>query len=85
MKTKVTSFWSDEILESCEREREEHRKRHGRITFDCFGAVARGDRVFCTQGETLHHESKDGSMYLLAVLRGRTSSACKACEHYEEE
>lgn len=83
MKTVVADPWSESNEEAFELERVEHRKTHGKITFDCLQARVMGNRVRCAAGHKLHPGSRDGSMYLIAVLRGRTSNACIFCTDYK--
>jgi hypothetical protein len=73
------------ILDSLEAKRAQRRRRNQQLTFDCFKAHARGDRVICIAGHTLSPVSEDGSMYLMSVLRGTTSSECKNCSDFEGE
>ncbi len=84
--TKVPgNVWDDfGFLDKCEKKRAENRKRHNRITYDCEFARVNGLRVRCEKGRILDKLSYDGSMYLLAVLKGRTSYACKVCDKYSE-
>jgi lipopolysaccharide/colanic/teichoic acid biosynthesis glycosyltransferase len=78
------AIWRNpQLLETCERERVQHRNRNGRITYDCENAKVTQDRVHCTRGKILCYLSLDGSLYLLAVLRGRTSCVCKRCAWFK--
>jgi len=62
----------------------EFRRRHGRITFDCFELKSSGKgRVYCSKGRLLGR-AKDGSMDELSILRGITSGACKDCPDYND-
>ena len=54
----------------------------GRLTFDCQNTVVKGDRVFCSKGHRLGH-AVNGSMALIAVLRGFTAGVCRDCTDYE--
>ena len=54
-----------------------------RITYDCFNAICKSDRVVCKLGIKLH--PLRGSMPLLSVLAGRGALVCKKCRFYEEE
>ena len=87
MKTKIKGpIWQNEqLLSKCEVEREQHRKRNGRITFDCTSTKTKGERVLCRRGRFLNSLSDDGSMYLLAVLRGRTAHVCRKCPWFKSE
>lgn len=82
-KDKNAKIWEKE--EFYEKERAKHRKENGRITYDCFNAQTTGDRVTCKKGKILHSESPDGSIKLLSVLRGRTSSVCKQCRWFDPD
>jgi hypothetical protein len=78
MKTLVN--WKDQATQDkYEKERNRHRRRNHRITYDCQNAKAKGERCICNRGKILNSASIDGSMYLLAVVRGRTSFQCKSC------
>ena len=55
-----------------------------RITYDCLNNIVKGDRVFCRRGTPIG-TSKDGSMMLITVLTGRSSSVCKKCMHFNGE
>ena len=62
----------------------EFRRRHGRITFDCFELRSSGKgRVYCSKGRLLGR-AKDGSMNELSALRGITSRICKGCPDYND-
>lgn len=79
------NIWDNQgFLVACEEKRDKHRKDIGRLTFDCFQAKAREDRVVCAKGFTLGNV-KDGSMFLIAVLKGRTSAQCKRCAEFDSE
>ena len=79
------NVWDDVgFLDRCEKRRQRHKKRIGRLTYDCEYAHIFDMRVRCMKNKTLDKLSTDGSMYLLAVLRGRTSFACRSCKYYSE-
>lgn len=86
--TKTTvpgSVWEDlAFLDQCEKKRVRHKRRIGRVTYDCQYAKVNGERVRCKKERILDKLSSDGSMYLLAVLKGRTSYACLKCDKYSE-
>lgn len=83
--TKPSKIWSDlGLLDHCEKQRIRHKKRIGRLTYDCANAQAIGDRIICKAKRILDTLSSDGSMKLLAVLKGRTSKFCLNCTRYEE-
>ncbi len=78
------SVWNNkELLDKLEQQRFVKRDT-GRITFDCFNARPKGDRVFCSKGKLLG-QAKDGSLALITVLRGITSGTCKNCEDYSPD
>ena len=53
------------------------------ITYDCFNAVVRDDRVVCIKGYSLAGKVRK-SMTLLSVLAGRSAQVCKECVDWEE-
>lgn len=55
-----------------------------RLTFDCFNLKYKEDRAYCSTGRKLG-TAKDGSLALITVLRGITSSVCKNCEDFTGE
>lgn len=55
-----------------------------RLTFDCFKAHSKEARVYCRNGHPLNPKSGDGSMFLISVLKGTTSSQCKNCPDFDE-
>ena len=82
VKKQSQSVWDrPDVLDSMETQREQRRALNPRQTFDCFNAHVRGDRVVCLKGYHLG-ASKDGSLYLLSVLKGTTSSECKNCQDF---
>jgi len=54
-------------------------KRH--ISYDCYNAVVKGDRVRCKLGYQIGSR-RDGGMTLLQVLRGRSCRVCQDCVDY---
>lgn len=84
MQTKLN--WRDSrSLDIFEMEREAHRRRNHRITYDCQEAHSvAGNRVICARGKILSDLSLDGSIYLLFVIRGRTSYRCKDCPWFRK-
>ncbi|MBA7605059.1 hypothetical protein ES703_12188 [subsurface metagenome] len=56
-------------------------KRH--ITYDCVHAVVKGPNVACELGYPIGR-SRDRSMSLRAVLRGRSSKMCRDCSDYND-
>ncbi len=77
------NIWDDQdALLFFEKERDKHREDIGRLTFDCFHAKFIGDRVKCDQGFALSR-AMDGSLHLLSVLKGRTSTQCKSCSKFD--
>lgn len=82
---KPSKIWDDfDLLNHCEKLRVRHKKRIGRLTYDCVNTVVTGDRVKCKAKRILDKLSADGSMKLLGVLKGRTSTFCLECTKYEE-
>ena len=78
------SIWNDkEQLDKLDKQRSIKRET-GRITFDCYNARPRGDRVFCSKGKLLG-QARDGSLSMVLVLRGITSGTCKDCEDYNPD
>lgn len=55
-----------------------HNKRQ---TFDCFNAIAIGERVNCKAGHPLA-DTPDGSAHLLTVLKGICYATCKGCNDF---
>jgi hypothetical protein len=84
VKTKLD--WRDlPSLDKFEKERNRHRRRNHRITYDCkFAHSVEHDRVVCIRGKILGALSLDGSVYLLFIIRGRTSFACKKCTWFAQ-
>jgi|GEM_PF-3858238 len=81
-KTEVKNIWErPDVLDSFETKREKRRALNPRLTFDCFNAHARGDRVVCVKGYHLGC-SNDGSLYLASVLEGIASAKCKSCPDF---
>ena len=79
------NVWDDVgFLDRCEKSRQKTKKRLGRVTYDCENAKVFGMRVKCEKERILDKLSADGSMYLIAVLKGRTSYACLKCIKYSE-
>jgi hypothetical protein len=58
----------------------EARKKR-RVTYDCLSAIVDGERVKCNIGRSIGHAA-DGSMNLVSVLSGRSSSVCQDCKGY---
>ncbi len=77
----VRMTWPDATnLDKLETKRAD---KKGRLTFDCFRARCRGDRVICSEGKSLS-VAKDSSMPLISVLSGRTASVCWKCECFDD-
>ena len=73
-------IWDNlKALDKLEGRREKQRKKLGWLTYDCFYARCREDRVICHKGKCLAR----GDMSLLSVLRGRTASVCKSCLSFD--
>jgi len=76
------NIWDDlELLEKLESQRATKRQSSIRLTFDCLNLKHRGNRAFCSRGVMLG-QAKDGSLSLLAVLKGVISSSCKECKYF---
>ena len=52
-----------------------------RVTYDCLNAIVDGERVKCNIGRHIGRAA-DGSMSLVSVLSGRSSSVCQDCKDY---
>jgi len=75
-------LFSESAAQQLDKLRQEARaKRH--ITYDCFFAVVQGNKVVCKLGYPMGR-SKDKSMSLRAVLRGRSSKMCRDCADYND-
>lgn len=75
------SIWEDrEALDKLQELRDVKRGSE-RLTFDCFNLKYKEDRVHCARGRKLG-TAKDGSLALITVLRGITSSVCKNCNDF---
>lgn len=62
-------------------------RRKRRLTYDCMGAIVKGDSVVCKFGhafKSIASRSREG-MSILSVLRGRSSSVCQNCSDYDGE
>jgi len=79
----LKDIWANLDYDELEAVRDEKRKKSLFLTFDCYNTRAYGDRVECAKGRRLQNNSYDGSMGLMGVLRGTTSSACRSCQYYE--
>ena len=57
------------------------------ITYDCMAGKVAGDRVGCSEGHVLKSPGRgsNGTLSLLSVLRGRSSSTCRDCNGYDGE
>ena len=79
----VSSVWEKPLfLDECEKQRKLARKRHSCLTFDCFKAKVKGQKVVCSTGSRISHYP-GGAMTLVSVLRGRTASVCDLCLEFE--
>lgn len=61
----------------------EHARAKWHITYDCMNAIVKGPNVVCKLGYPMGR-SKDKSMSLRAVLRGRSSKMCRDCFDYND-
>lgn len=80
IKDAYTSPHAEILDRKCKKARET-----GRIILDCFHTTVFGDRVTCRLGCPLHHTSKDGSVALIAVLKGHKVAICKECPSYDDK
>lgn len=77
------SVWENHVfLDGCESPRRIARKRHPHLTFDCFKAKVKGQKVVCSTGSRISHYP-GGAMTLVSVLRGRTASVCDLCLEFD--
>lgn len=58
-----------------------NKKGIGRLTFDCFNLKSIGERAYCSKRKRIG-QAADGSMSLIAVLRGKTSGVCRNCKDF---
>lgn len=81
----MTKIWDNQqLLGELEKKRESLRAEGKRLTFDCLNLKCVDDRAYCSKG---HHLglAKDGSLFLLAVLRGIAPTACSKCKSFVTE
>ncbi len=79
------SVWDNrELLEKLEKKRDSLRYEGKLLTFDCLKLLCLGDRAVCSKGHRLG-QARDGSLSLLAVLKGITSTVCKDCGDFVTE
>lgn len=69
-----------EMLDALEEKRKD--RRLDRLTFDCFNARVRGDRVYCAKGAPLGI-AHDRCLALTSILRGWTANVCKTCKLFD--
>lgn len=85
MRGQVPSIWdSPNTLAMLEEQRDERRRKAGRISFDCLNLKVRGDRVICAKGKLLG-SSRDGSIALITVMRGVLLGSCRECSEFTKE
>jgi len=77
-------FFTEPDASRLDEERHKARETKGRLTYDCFSAKVKGDRVHCDKGHPLFGK-RAVDMSLLSVLRGRTSICCKGCPDFDGE
>ena len=83
--TSMRTIWDRvAVLGRLEEERDKKRVKSGRLTYDCFNLHHLGTRAHCAEGMRIG-QALDGSMELIAVLRGITSGVCKTCELFNTE
>jgi hypothetical protein len=76
------SIWDNTgALDKLETNRELKRKYYGRLAFDCFRCMVKGNKAYCSKGHALG-TAKDNTAPLISVLQGRTSTICRACTDY---
>ena len=76
------NIWDDlELLEKLDSQRIINRQSSIRLTYDCLNLKHRGNRAFCSKGVMLG-QAKDGSLSLMAVLKGIASGSCKECKYF---
>jgi len=75
--TERPGFFEEPLATQMEAKRDEARRKR-RITYDCFNAVVKGDKVVCAQGGFA------SPIPLLTVLRGRSSAICQKCPVYDD-
>ncbi len=81
----MSNIWEDTTtLNRLQELRDDKRNGSGRLSFDCFNLKCKEDRAYCSEGRRLG-TARDGSLALIAVLCGVTSSICKDCEDYNSE
>ena len=56
-------------------------RKHGRITYDCFNCICKGDRAECNKSHVL---AKSKGMLLKSVLKGVSGVSCKTCQEYKD-
>lgn len=81
------SIWDNQpLLKDMEeiRNRLQRKRKGNRLSFNCIFLRWKDDRAFCGKGYMFPH-TNDGSMALIAALRGATPSVCKDCGDYEED
>lgn len=62
--------------------RAEKRRVGGRMTYDCFNAVQRGDKVICRKGRKFKGVGRELPANL--VLEGHKNGKCQACKYYND-
>ena len=55
-----------------------------RLTYDCFEAKVRGEKVYCDKGYPLCGKRGE-TIGLISVLRGYSSGNCKSCPNFNGE
>ena len=62
-------------------------RKKKRLTYDCMGAIVKGDNVVCRKKHRFKSVGKrrKPGLSLMAVLRGMSSSVCQTCKDYDGE
>jgi len=79
------NIWDNkELLTRLEKQRGLLKELGKRLSFDCFHLKTEGGRAYCSYKKRLG-QARDGSLALIAVLRGICSGTCKKCEWFNTE
>lgn len=79
-----TDFWLEPTATQLEERRQGMWNAGGRLTYDCLNAILQPpDRVRCDKGHVLG-TSRDGTAFLMAVLRGTRLGPCQLCPGWED-
>lgn len=75
------NYFVEPIASTLEKLRAKARSKQ-RITYDCYSAIVKCNRVFCRAGYTFRSNGRSRGIALLSVLRGRSSRTCRSCLDY---